>query len=246
MEQADVPAVAHAGQETHQRARFFRKLEAIENFVFRTRRMAADHVAHMQLGQFVVAQVQRLQPAAAQRPDQLLCFLAVAHLHADKHPCLLRIVKTIIELGDIARTQQFAERLEAAGLLGNGHREYGFTVFADFGFFRDKAQPVEIHVGAAGHRHQGGIADLAPRNPRFRAGDGQRPGGLENGAGIFEHVLDRRAHRIGVDADDFIDQRAAQAKGFTAHLFHCDAVSEQADLSQLDAATGLDRLVHRV
>jgi hypothetical protein len=57
VEQADVPARVHGGQEAHQRARPLGELEAEEALVARQLAAPADHVPHMLLGQFVVGQV---------------------------------------------------------------------------------------------------------------------------------------------------------------------------------------------
>ena len=81
---------------------------------------------------------------------------------------------------------------------------------------------------------------------RFRAGDRQRARRLENRAGVLEHVLDRRADRVGVDEDHLVDEPCAQAESLLADLLHRDAVGEQADLVELHAPARLERAVHRV
>ena len=208
--------------------------------------MTADHVPHMQLRQFVAAEIQRLQTAPPQCAHQLRRFATVAHLHADKHPRLLCIVITIIELRHIARPELFAKCLEAAGLLRNRHREDRLAVFTKFRFFCDKAQPVKVHIGTAGDSDERRATRFFAGRPGFGTGNRQSAGGLEDGAGVFKNILDRRAHRIGVHADHLVDQRTAQAERFAAHLFDRNAVGKQADLRQLDATPGFQRLVHRI
>ena len=66
VEQADVPARTHAREEAQQRARAFGKLEAIEPFVAHATGVPTDHVAHVELSQFVVAEIDhRVSPAGA-------------------------------------------------------------------------------------------------------------------------------------------------------------------------------------
>jgi len=67
------PVGAHAREKPHQRAWALGKLEAVEQLVGRAAaalpdfggRVAADHVAHVQLRHLVVGKVQRLQALAA-------------------------------------------------------------------------------------------------------------------------------------------------------------------------------------
>ena len=54
----------HAVEEAHQRARALGKLEAVEQFVLRQRRVPADQMAHVQLGHLVVGQIDGLQAVA--------------------------------------------------------------------------------------------------------------------------------------------------------------------------------------
>ena len=67
-------------------------------------------------------------------------------------------------------------------------------------------------------------------DPGLGAGDGQRARRLEHHARVLEHVLDRRAHLVGVDEHHLVDQLAAQAEGLLADLLHRHAVGEQADV----------------
>jgi len=93
VEQADVPARTHLVEEIHQGAGTLGKLEAIDQFVLHLRRMAADQVADVQLGHFVVGQIQRRIAVLLQLLDELGRLAAIGHLHADEHMCLGSIVK---------------------------------------------------------------------------------------------------------------------------------------------------------
>lgn len=72
MEQADVPALAQALQKAQQGPRAFRELEAQHPLISPRRRMATDGMAHVQLGQLVVGQVQHAVALLAQAGQQLL------------------------------------------------------------------------------------------------------------------------------------------------------------------------------
>ena len=80
----------------------------------------------------------------------------------------------------------------------------------------------------------------------FTAGDRERAGGLEDGAGVLEHVLQRRADGVGVDEHDLVDVLLDEAKGLLADLLHRHPVGEQADVRELDAPAGGERARHRI
>ena len=64
-----------------------RKLEAIEPLVLDARRMAAHHVAHVQLRHFVVAHVDDLEARVRQRTDDRILLLApLRELEAHEDP----------------------------------------------------------------------------------------------------------------------------------------------------------------
>ena len=120
----------------------------------RRRRVAADQMAHVQLGHFVVGQVVRLDPPRVHRAQQRRGLVPVGDLDADENVRDARIGVAIVEFGDAALAQQRAELAEAARPLGNRHREDRLARFAELGPFGDEAQAVEIHVGAAGDRDE--------------------------------------------------------------------------------------------
>ena len=57
VEQRNIPVGAEGVQELQQRPRRFRKLEAEQPLLQRFGRSAADHIAHMELGHFVIGKV---------------------------------------------------------------------------------------------------------------------------------------------------------------------------------------------
>jgi hypothetical protein len=85
VEQADVPARSHQAQELHQRARPLREDEAQQPLVLRQRRMAADHVADVLLGQLVVREVQRGKALLAEVGGDLAAFALAVGGQADEH-----------------------------------------------------------------------------------------------------------------------------------------------------------------
>jgi len=172
---------------------------------------------------------------ALQQLDHARALTRARHRQADEHPCLLGIGIAIVEFGDVARTQQAAEGLEAARRLGNGHREHGFALFTQFGALGDVAQAVEVHVCARGHRDQRLALQLVAGNRGLHPGNRQGAGRFQNRTGVLEHILDRRADGIVVDADDFIDVQLRQPEGFLADFFHRHAVGKNAHARQRDA-----------
>ena len=63
-------------------------------------------------------------------------------------------------------------------------------------------------------------------------------------ARFFEHVLDRGAHRVGVDADDLVHVGSADSKRLLADLLDRDAVREGADRREVDPVTRFERARH--
>src|SRR5580693_6178036 len=79
----------------------------------------------------------------------------------------------------------------------------------------------------------------------LEARDGERSGGFEHGARVFEDVLDCRTDFVNADRYAFVEIAAAQLEGLLAHCADRDAVGEESDVSELDAASGADRMRHR-
>mmetsp|Transcript_9617 Transcript_9617/g.22294 ORF Transcript_9617/g.22294 Transcript_9617/m.22294 type:complete len:496 (+) Transcript_9617:394-1881(+) len=246
VEQADVPVRMHAGQEFHQRARPLRELEAEQALVAGQLAAATDHMPDMLLGELIVRQVQGLEASLAEGAGQPGGFIGLGDRNAHEDVGDAGIGDAVVELGHAARAEQFTEALEAAARLRNGHREQGLAALADLRPFGDEAQPVEVHVGAAGDRDQGLALSPGRRGVLLDRGDAHRPGGFEDGAGVLEHVLDRGADGVGVDEDVVVDQLTGYAEGLLADQLDRSAVRKQTDVLQLHALAGLDRADHGV
>ena len=80
----------------------------------------------------------------------------------------------------------------------------------------------------------------------FDGRHGQCAGGFDDGSGVHKHILDRRAHRVGVDFHEPIDQAVGHAKGLFADELDRCAIGEQAHVGQRHALLGRDRLDHGV
>ncbi|RMO18328.1 hypothetical protein ALQ47_05252 [Pseudomonas cichorii] len=195
--------------------------------------MATDHVPDMQLGQFVVGQVQHRETLIRQAGDQGAARIVVrVGLHADEDMRLTVGVIAVVEFGDLPLADSLAERLEAARLLGNGHGNDGFAAFTQLGTLGHMAQAVEVDVGTGVDGHQGLTADAALLHILLDPGHAQRTGRLGDGAGVVVDVLDGRADLVGADGDDFIDVLAADLEGVMADLRHGHAIGKQPDLIQ--------------
>ncbi len=209
-------------------------------------RSSADEMSEMDLGQFVVGQVEGVETRGGERLGDLARLGPIGHLDADEHVGLLRVRDAVVELGHrSARPDDLAETSEAATTLRDRHGEHRFPLFADLGTLRHEPEAVEVHVGAAGHRHHRPGARVVGR-PGLQPGDGEGPGRFENRTGVGEHVLDRRADRVGVDNDEVVDPSAGGLEGMCANELHRGAVGEQPDLVELDALTRRHRPGHRV
>ena len=152
----------------------------------------------------------------------------------------------VVELGHDAPADGRAELAERAGPLGNGDAEERLARLADFGALGDEAQPIEVHVRAAQHRHEPRVPGARALHPRPQAGHGQRAGRLHDRARVVEDVLDRGADLVVRDADDLVDRRLHDRERELADLADRDAVGEDADAIEHDAPSGRERLVHRV
>ena len=208
--------------------------------------MAADHMADMVLRHFVISQIQRRITVFGQLFDQFGRFAAVNHLNTDKNVGLARIVVAVIELGDVALADQPEKFLVGARLLRQRHRQHRFAPLADFGPFGDKAQTVEIHVGAGRNGDQGLVLQLVLADIFLGTGHCKRPCWFENRTGVLENILDCRADGIGIDQDHFIDVFLAQPESFFADKLDRRTVSKQANLLQTHTVALGQRLRHRI
>ncbi|MNV00271.1 hypothetical protein D3C71_904300 [compost metagenome] len=245
MEQADVPVGRHRGQELHQRARTFGKLEAEQAFAARQRRTPAHHVADVLLGYLVVRQVGGGKALLLKRRQDLGRFTAPRDLHADEDAGRPGIGDAVIEFRHAALPDDPAKAPEAAALFRYGHREHGLARLAHLGPVGHEAHAVEVHVGARRDGHQRLAFGAFAFDVFFQSRHRQRARRLQHAAGVQEHVLDGRAHGVGVHQDHLVQILATQAEGFLAHQLDGGAVREQADLGQDDAFAHPQRLRHR-
>ncbi len=253
VEQADVPVRAERVEKAQQRAGSLRKVEAQQALVFRhalplraTRRGAADEVAHMHFGQFVVGQVEHAVACALESLRHFLRILAAVDRQADEHMRFFRPLDAIGEFGHIARAHQSAQAAKAARLFGNGHGKQRLARLAHFSALGDKAQAVEIHVRPAGHGHEGLALELVPRAIGLDGRDRHRARGFQHAASVFEHVLDCGAHRVGIDHHEVVHQIAHQAEGLAPDLLHRSAVAKQPHFRQRDPTARLHAAQHGV
>ena len=165
----------------------------------------------MRFGEFVIRQVERREPVGLEVAGSLAGLLPVGDLQADKDMGHAGIGDPVVELGHVARADQFAKPPEAAAFFRDRDCEHRFALLADLGALRDKSQPVEVHVGAAGERDKGQAGRRVPvvgqrlaLQPGLGAGHRQRTGRLEDRAGVLKDVLDGGADLIGVDQDDVV------------------------------------------
>ena len=192
--------------------------------------MTTDHMADMQLGQFVIGQVQHREALRTQALDQRLARVILRMgLHADEDVRFAVSVIAIVELGDLALAHRLAEGLEATRLFGDGHGDDRFALLAQLGALSNVAQAVEVDVGAGIDTHQHFAVGALTLDVLLDPGHGQRAGRLGDRTGIVVDVLDCRTDFVGADGDHFIDVILADIEGVLADLRHCHAVGEQPD-----------------
>src|SRR5690606_28783794 len=126
--------------EIQQRARPLRKLEAEQFFVL-SHGAAADHVPHVNLRQLVVAQVPDLVTERAKLFDEPRAFrLPVPKLYTGEDVRFGRIAVAIVELGDAAAPDRFAELPETPRLLRDLYCEEHLPLLAHRCAFGNVAQ----------------------------------------------------------------------------------------------------------
>ncbi|RMW23417.1 hypothetical protein ALO97_05610 [Pseudomonas syringae pv. tagetis] len=238
MEHRDGPAPAQAVEKVEQRARPLRELETQHHLIVDALGMPADHVTDVQFGQFIVGQVQHRKTLAGQAGDQRAARVVLRMgLHADENVGFTVGVVAVVEFGDLALADGFAERLEAARLLGDGHGNDRFAAFAQLGALGNVTQAVKVDVGPGVDRHQRLAADAALFDVFLDPGHAQRARRLGDRAGVVVDILDRSANLVGADGDHFIDIMTAHLKGVMADLRHRHAIGKQTDLAQHHALT---------
>ena len=187
----------------------------------------------MQLGQLVVGQVDHREALLAQVGDQGTARIAFrVGLHANEDMRLAAGVVAVVEFGDLALAHRLAERLEATGLLGNGHGDDGFAALTQLGALGHVAQAVEVDVGAGIDGHQGLPGDATLLDVLLDPCHPKGPGRFGDRAGIVVDILDCRTDLVGADRDDLVDVVLADIEGVLADLRHGHAVGEDAHARQ--------------
>ena len=151
------------------------------------------------------------------------------------------IAVAVVELRDGERTEYLAEAEEAAGALGDGHREERLARFAELGALGHVPQPIEPHVCA---RFDGDerLADDAPlRDIGLEPRDGESARRLGDRPVVLEHVLDGGADLVGARRDDLVDVKLRDAPRLLAHLPDGHSVGEDADAIERHALAGRER-----
>ena len=135
----------------------------------------------------------------------------------------------------------------AARLLGDRHRQQRLAPLAQFGALGDVAEAVEVEVGAGIDGDEDATARLAQgllaRGIFLQAGEADGAGRLGAGHGCRRTMSFTAAQISSVETRiTSSTQGAADAERLLADLAHGDAVGEQADLVELDAHAGRERL----
>ena len=73
----------------------------------------------------------------------------------------------VAELRQASLLEKLTKILQASRLFRDLHGQHGLTLLTQFSSLRHKAQPIEIHVGAAGDGHQLLIFQSATGDIRF-------------------------------------------------------------------------------
>ncbi len=188
----------------------------------------------MQLRHLIVREIDHAVAAVVQQAEDLFALLhATAQTHADKNAGIFGVGKAVVELRYRTAAQQLAELQEAALLFRNGHRQQGFTLFAELAAFGHVAQAVEVHIGAGKHVRQTLAANVVLGDVFLHPRQRQRAGGFRHRTHVFEQIFHRRADSVAVDGDDIVEILLAQAERFVANALHRHALGEQPDARQI-------------
>ncbi|KAG9552532.1 hypothetical protein KCV01_g22872, partial [Aureobasidium melanogenum] len=134
---------------------------------------------------------------------------------------------------------------EAPTLLGNTHRKQRLARTTRIGPFGDKADTVDVEVGAGRDRHEGAPRFGKPLRILLRPRHGQRPRRLHERTSILIDIANGRAYLVGIDKQDIVEKRPAEPKGLLTDPLHRGTVREQPDLRQRHAPPGFDGAGHR-
>src|SRR5450830_1582164 len=84
MEQADIPVGIHVAEKAHQCARAFREFKAVQQLVLCQSTLAADQMADVHLGQFIMGQVERGETLLPESLGDLGRFVSAGSLDANE------------------------------------------------------------------------------------------------------------------------------------------------------------------
>ncbi|MNH12318.1 hypothetical protein D3C79_718550 [compost metagenome] len=242
VEQADVPATAEGLQEAHQGARLLRELEAVETLTEGPGRAAANHVAHVVLGQLALGHVDHGVAVFLQLLlDLAQLLVAAGEAHRDEQGGLDRIRVAVVELGHHAGPKLTAEVEEGPLALGDGHRQHALALLADLAALRHVAKAVEVDVGAGQDGSHPSPLHLLPFAIGLEASQGQGTGGLSDGAAVVEDVFQRRTDLVVGDGHHLVQILVAQAEGLLADAPDRHPVRKQRDPLQVDRLAGRQR-----
>ena len=240
--------------ETHQCPGTFRKFEPVQQFTTSTRagfrrragKSSTHHVAQVDLGEFVIAEVGAADPVPVQAFRHTAAILPIADLNPDEDLGTFTLGHPVAEFREAAVTQSIAQISEASGLFGDLHSQHRFAFLTQFGTFGNETKPVEIHVGAAGHGHQSTMAEASLVHVVLQACNSQGSCGFENGAGVLEHVLDRGTDRIGINTNHPVHEPLRQSESVFPHLTNRNSIGEQPNLLQLNSFSLFEGATHGI
>ncbi len=159
---------------------------------------------------------------------------------------LVAAAEAVVELGYDAVPEQGTETSERARALGNGDREQRLAGLAELGSFGHEPQPVEVHVGAAQHRHQLRAVQAVLVDPPLEARHAQGSRRLDDAAGVVEHVLDGGADLVVGDRHHVVDHLLGQREGVATYIADRHPVGEDPDLFERYGVPGGQRAGHPV
>ena len=238
VEHGNIPALTQMIEKIHQRAGPLGKFKAVDPFIVdNAGGRPSDHMANVQLRHLIVGEVGHHVAFFTQALNHVFTlFRALGNLHADKDMGLCLIGIAVVEFRNTALAQGGAECLEAARAFGNCDTQYRLALFPDLGALGNITQAVKVGIGPTVDRQQGGATDPCLLHIFFQPRQSQCTGGLGDGAGIFEDILDGRTDFIRAGSDDLIDRLAYEPECFPADLRDGDPIGEEAHLRQGDPA----------
>ncbi len=155
-------------------------------------------------------------PRAAGRATSCAVSCAVLRPEPDEDVRLLRVGIAVVELGDVARAEQRAELAEAAGCSGIVTASIASRCSPSSARSATKRRRSKFMLAPQATATSVRSLHAVPLAPGLDAGDRQRAGRLEDRARVLEHVLDRRADRVGVDQDHVVDELAARCRNVSS------------------------------